>query len=287
MKPPILSWSPLRYIASMIERGEPGFEAWFAQARGYGLHYLEMHYRVPPRDPAALRDLRRLLDRYELSLSQFICTPDFTHPDRAYRDAQLEFMRENLAVARALGAVGCRVTAGCGYEEVSTEQGIAWAAEYLQRLGDLAEKQGLKLGFENHYRDRYYGPRQDFCFHAEVFLAVFERIKDSPVGVNFDCSNQLMGDEDPLAVLEVVKPKVWHVHASDRPRGRYEHSVIGEGDVPFDALFQTLADSGYQGFISLEDGNPEGDAGTERGLAFLRRKIAQYWTGCRMNWADG
>jgi sugar phosphate isomerase/epimerase len=278
MAQPQLSWSPLRYIESMIERGEPGFDVWFAQARDLGLHFLEMHFRVPPsRDRQALVDLRRKMEHYGLRLSQFICTPDFTHPDRAVREAQWELMQANVEVARLLNAVGCRVTAGCVYEGVSPEQGIEWASEYLARLGDYAEARGLRLGFENHYRDRYYGPNEDFCFHAETYLAVFDRIKDTPVGVNFDCSNQLMIHEDPLAVLEVVKHKVWHVHASDRLPGSYQHSVIGEGAVDFDALFRVLADIGYSGYISLEDGSPEGDEGTRRGLAFLRRKVAEHW----------
>lgn len=277
MSKPKIGWSPLRYIASMIEAGQPGFEAWFRQARELGVDYLEMHYRVPPRAPEALAGIRRLLEQYGLRLSQFICTPDFTHPDPAVREAQFEFMQENIEVARMLGAVGCRVTAGCVYEQVPTEQGVKWAGEYLSRLGDYAASRGVQLGFENHYRDRYYGPKEDFCFHADVYLAVFDRIKDSAVGVNFDCSNQVMSHEDPLAVLEVVKHKVWHVHASDRQPGSYQHSVIGEGAVDFDAIFGCLAGIGYDGFISLEDGSPEGDAGTARGLAFVRRKVAEYW----------
>ncbi|MES4792067.1 MAG: hypothetical protein C4321_02950, partial [Chloroflexota bacterium] len=128
----------------------------------------------------------------------------------------------------------------------------------------------------NHYQDRRWS-RPDFAFHADVFLEIFRGIKDSPVGVNFDCSNQLMAGEDTLAVLNEVKEKVWHVHASDRFPGEYRHSVVGEGAVDFDPIFRVLAETGFSGYISLEDGNPEGDAGTVRGLDFLRRKIREHW----------
>ena len=47
----------------------------------------------------------------------------------------------------------------------------------------------------------------------------FEGLQDTAVGVNFDASNQLMTGEDPLPVLEAVKHKVWHMHASDRLPG--------------------------------------------------------------------
>jgi sugar phosphate isomerase/epimerase len=67
------------------------------------------------------------------------------------------------------------------------------------------------------------------------------------------------------------------MHASDRFPGEYRHSVVGEGAVDFDSIFRCLAAIGYDGFISLEDGNPEGDEGTGRGLRFLRRMVVKHW----------
>ena len=88
-----------------------------------------------------------------------------------------------------------------------------------------------------------------------------------------------MAAESVPSSLEVVKHKVWRVRASDRFPGQYGHTVIGEGAVDFAPLFECLSGIGYDGFISLEDSNPEGDAGLERGLRFVRRKVAQWWRG--------
>jgi sugar phosphate isomerase/epimerase len=216
------------------------------------------------------------MDRHGLRMSQFTCAPDFTHPDRDVREAQLAEMQENVELAGILGAPGCRITTGCKYDSVSREQGVAWAAEYFLRLAEYAEPRAIRLGMENHYRDRRWS-NEDFAFHGDVFLEVFERVKESWVGVNFDASNQVMVGEDPMDVLRVVKHKVWHMHASDRFPGQYAHSVIGEGSVQFDPIFACLAQIGFSGYVSLEDGNPEGDAGTERALAFIRRKIGEHW----------
>ena len=68
-----------------------------------------------------------------------------------------------------------------------------------------------------------------------------------------------------------------HSHASDRFPGKYDHSVIGEGSVDFDQIFACLACIGYDGYISLEDNNPEGHSGTGRAVAFIRRKVAEHW----------
>ena len=169
-----------------------------------------------------------------------------------------------------------RVTAGCAHEGVRRHVGLKWAASYLTRLAEFAEPLGIKLGLENHYRDRRW-KANDFAFHTDAFLELYELIKDTPVGINFDASNQLMVGDDPMTVLRVVADKVWHMHASDRLPGQYAHTVIGEGAVDFDAIFSFLSARGWAGFISLEDGNPEGDAGTWRAIQFIRRKVIKWW----------
>jgi sugar phosphate isomerase/epimerase len=275
---PKVSWVPLRYINPALDAGHPPLADWLLQAKAFGLDYVEIyHHLLPSKDLAGIGKLRDLLHALEIGVSMYTCAPDFTHPDPNVREAEQRAMEWNVQVARGLGAEGVRVTAGCEHPEVSRAEGLAWAAEHLCRLGDFAAARRVKLGFENHYRDRRW-TSNDFCFHTDVFLDLFDLLRDSEVGVNFDASNQLMTGDDPMTVLEVVWPRVWHVHASDRFPGRYAHSVIGEGSVDFDAIFRFLATHGYAGYISLEDGNPEGDEGSWRAIQFIRRKVLQWWT---------
>lgn len=275
--PPILSWNPLRYVNGMIDAGAPSLEEVMSEAVDLGLGHVEWHYGVvQPHDEPTMRDVRVLHDRMGLGVSQWTCAPDFTHPDPDERRSQLEEMKRQVEYARILGAGGVRVTAGCRHEGVSEEQGIEWAVEGLLALADYAAPRGVRLGYENHYRDRRW-THEDFSFRQQTFLAIFDRIKESPVGINFDCSNQLMTHNDPMEVLRVVGKKVWHCHASDRQPGRYDHSVIGEGSVDFDPIFSYLAGMGYAGYISMEDNNAEGHVGTVRATEFIRRKIEEHW----------
>ncbi|HID05664.1 MAG TPA: sugar phosphate isomerase/epimerase [Armatimonadetes bacterium] len=261
----------------MAERGKPSLADLLAQARDFGLAFVELHYSIlPAYNRRALNSVCKLLSRYELSISQLTCAPDFTHPDADQRMHELEEMKTLVQVARVLGACGVRITAGCAHEGVSREQGIQWAVDGIKRLLDFAEPRGIKLGLENHYKDRRW-EHPDFAFQPDIFLAIFHRLEDTPVGVNFDAANSLMVGEDPLRILREVKHKVWHMHASDRKVGMYQHTVVGEGDVDYDAIFTELASINYCGFISLEDGSPFGDEGTRRSLTFLRQKIAQYY----------
>jgi len=261
----------------MIDEGSPTVEEVLREARDLGLDYIEWHCGViQPHTLERIREVKALQDRYGLGVSMWTCAPDFTHPDAAERARVLEEMKHEVEVARVIGATGVRVTAGCRHPGVSEEQGIEWVVAGLLALGDYAEPRGIKLGYENHYRDRRW-TEEDFSFQQETFLKIFDRIKDSYVGVNFDASNQLMTHNDPMDVLPIVRHKVWHMHASDRFPGKYAHSVIGEGSVDFDPIFASLAEIGYAGFISLEDNNPEGHAGTVRALAFIRRKVDEFW----------
>jgi sugar phosphate isomerase/epimerase len=274
---PKVSWLAVRYIDSCIDEGRPTLEEIIEQAYEFGLGYVEIYLgMLRSHDADYLRHISAVLRRNQVRVSQITCAPDFTHPEAAERERQYEQMVRNIVAAQALGARGVRVTAGCVHEETSREDGIRWAAECLARLGDFASYRAIKLGFENHYRDRRW-TRNDFALHTPEYLAIFERLRDTPVGVNFDTSNQLMSGDDPMAVLEVVKEKVWHMHASDRLPGEYRHTVVGEGGVDYGPIFRCLAEVGYKGFISLEDGNPEGDEGTMRGLRFIRHKIVEYW----------
>jgi sugar phosphate isomerase/epimerase len=276
MSAPVLSWLPARWINSMVDEGTPTLAEYCAAARDHGLSHVEMYHKFLPDEPEALARVGELLRAHGLRVCQITCPPDFTNPDPAVREAEQAYMRRMVDACVVIGAAGCRVTSGTVHEGLSREEGVRLAVEGLARLGEYAAPRGVKLGFENHYQDRRW-TRPDFAFHADVFLEIFRGLAGTPVGVNFDCSNQLMAGEDALAVLREVKERVWHVHASDRFPGEYRHSVVGEGAVDFDPLFAVLAEAGFDGYISLEDGNPEGDAGTARGIAFLRRKVEEHW----------
>lgn len=274
---PILSWIAVRLIDSMADYGEPSIEELFRKAVGFGLSFVELHHSMLPAfDRRTLNNIRGLLSRYGIGISQLTCAPDFTHPDEDFREQELERMKTMVEVARVLGAAGVRVTVGCAHEGVGIDEGINWAAECILRLLEFSEPRGIKLALENHYKDRRWS-NVDFAFRPEVFLEVFRRLENTPIGINFDASNSLMVGEDPLHILREVKHKVWHMHASDRKSGSYQHTVVGEGDVNYDAIMAELASIGYCGFISLEDGNPIGDEGTLRSLSFLRRKIEEHF----------
>jgi sugar phosphate isomerase/epimerase len=57
---------------------------------------------------------------------------------------------------------------------------------------------------------------------------------------------------------------------------RLRHGEIGKGLNDYDAIFTELKRVGFDGWISIEDG-VEGMPQLQRSVAFLRRKIKEYW----------
>ena len=273
MTRPRLSWIPVRLMDDLIVHRSFSLEAWLEKACDFGLEAVEVY--------AAFLELGqdRLmsgLQRFGLQVSMLTCSPDFAHPNSDTRLQALTQMKELTHRAVELGTSQIRVTTGVRHPGLDESQAIGWIVENLTRLAEFAQPLGVVLALENHYKDRYWS-EPDFAQRGEVFIRVFERLRGTPVMVNFDCSNQLMVGEDPVTLLEQVKDRVVSLHASDRHPGSYQHSVIGEGDVGYDAIFRILSLAGFSGWVSAEDGNSEGDEGFARSLRFLRAKLAQFW----------
>jgi len=276
MKEPGLSWIPVRLFDKIL-KGELLLKDWLKSANRFGLSGVEIYHALLPNDSEGLISVNDTLKELNLEVSLLTCSPDFSHPDINERKKQLENMKSKVKVAQDIKAFGVRVTTGMRHPEVKEEDGISWVVENVVALAEYGQSQGIAICLENHYRDKYQWKYPDFACHTETFLKIFECLKNTPVMINFDASNQLMNGEDPLIILRKVKDKVASIHASDRLSGEYQHTVIGEGDVDYDAIFRVLKDTGFNGWISIEDGNPYGDEGFKRSLAFLREKVKKYW----------
>lgn len=245
-------------------------ETWLRQVPDFGLNAVEIYHGfiTPENRP----QVKRLLDDLEISVSQLTCAPDFTNPDPAERERQLEEMKAKVETAAELGAQAVRVTAGMRHEGLSQQKGVELAVESMVRLLEFSEPRGVKLCYENHYQDRRWS-QEDFSFRTEVFLQIFERLEPTAVMVNFDFANPLMAGADGAALLKRVAHKVFHVHAGDRVPGVYQHCVLGTGGVDFDTLLSILKQHGYAGYLTIEDGQAEGDEGFRRSVAFLKERL--------------
>jgi len=244
-------------------------------------------------EPAYLERVRAHLARVGLEAPMMCASPDFTQPDAEARQAEVERERHMIDVTAALGGRYCRVLSGQRRDEVSRADGVRWTVECITSLLDTAAARGVVLNIENHYKDGYWR-QPEFAQRLDVFLEVIGGIDSPWFGVNFDPSNAIVAGDDPLAVLAAVKERVVSMHASDRylTSGTIEdlkqqdgstgyarnlkHGVIGQGLNDYDAIFSTLRAQGFDGWVSIEDGENGMDE-LRQSVAFLRRKMAEHF----------
>ncbi len=289
---------PKCYLDALCVHHTMSVEEWIAQAADLGVDGLEFYWGFTPRDAASLKRLRQVLDSHGLVMPTMCYSPDFIQPDPNARQAQVEEQKRVIEVTAALGGTLCRVLSGQRREDVSRADGIQMAAECITSLLPFAERHGVTLILENHYKDGYW-QFPEFAQKQEVFLELLAAIPDLPwFGVNYDPSNAIIAGDDPIALLEAVKTRVVSMHASDRyfaggtledlrreeahPQLGYsailKHGVIGRGLNDYDHIFSILRGVGFRGWISIEDGD-DPTVGMEHlrlSAEFLREKMAAH-----------
>ena len=291
---PNLAAFPKAYLDDLCVHGKMTVRQWIDLASTLDIDGLEFYSGfIELREPSFWPVARKIADDKGLTIPMFCCSPDFTHPDRAFRQQQIDAEKHWIDMAAALGGRFCRVLSGQRRPEVSQKDGVQYATECIEACIPHAQERGITLIIENHYKDNYW-QYPEFAQKMDVFCELVDRIRSTGFGVNYDPSNTILAGEDPLELLRRVKHRVVTMHASDRYLAegtiedlrkeedsvgyakRLRHGEIGKGLNDYDAIFSQLAGVGFNGWISIEDG-VNGIDELARSAKFLREKIARHW----------
>ncbi|MED5419364.1 MAG: sugar phosphate isomerase/epimerase family protein [Verrucomicrobiota bacterium] len=292
---PKLATFPKAELEALVD-GSMRLSDYLAFASGLDVDGVELYpLIVDLEDPATWPSYRQACEEMNLEIPMLCCSPDFTHPDPAFRAQEIEKEKRWIEMANALGARFCRVLSGQRRPEVSREEGIELAATSIQACLPFAAEHGVTLVLENHYKDGFW-EYPEFAQPIDIFCDLLEAVGEHPsFGVNYDPSNTLLAGEDPLELLARVKHRVVTMHASDRylKHGTLEdlsreegvtgyaerlaHGEIGQGMNDYDAIFSTLSSAGFDGWISIEDG-VDGPEQLTRSIAFLRSKMTEHFS---------
>jgi sugar phosphate isomerase/epimerase len=237
---------------------------------------------------------RKMVENEGMVIPMMCCSPDFTSRDKVFRENEIQKQKRWIEMTDALGGKYCRVLSGQYRPELSEDEGIKLASECIQACLPYAQSMGITLILENHYKDDFW-EYPEFAQKRALFTKLVNSIQHPNFGVNYDPSNAYLAGEDPLDLLYDVSDRVVTMHASDRylkygtiedlrkeEAGevgyvlRLSHGEIGKGMNDYDAIFTELKRVGFDNWISIEDG-VDGMDQLERSVAFLKKKIAQYW----------
>lgn len=293
---PRLAAFPKAFMTALCKDGSMKLSEWIDLACALEIDGLEWYAGfLEMQDRASWANFRKLVEDRGKKIPMMCCSPDFTHPDAAFRAREIEKQKYWIDMTHALGGTYCRVLSGQRRPELSLNEGVSLAAECIKVCIPYARSRNITLILENHYKDDFW-EYPEFAQKQAVFCQLVDSINDPNFGVNYDPSNAFLAGEDPLELLYKVSSRVVTMHASDRflvegtiedlrreelgaigYAKRLSHGEIGKGLNDYDAIFRELKRVGFDGWISIEDG-VDGMDQLKRSVSFLKEKIAKYWT---------
>ena len=294
--PPKISVFPKCFFDELCA-GRMDYLQWLRDAESLGGEGIE-HYDgfLAPLGADAAARVRDVMEETGQVSSLLCFSPDFTHPDADERRRQVARQKAAIDMSVALGLRHCRTLSGQRLPGMTRAEGVQRTVEGIRASLEYAGERDVVLCMENHYKDGNW-TYPEFAQAEDVFLEIIGQIDHPHFGVQYDPSNAIVGGYDPLAFLEKVRHRLVSMHASDRylePGATLEdlkqsdgstgysaalkHGETGKGLNDYDTIFRLLAEVGYDGWISIEDGMNGLDE-LARSAQFLKDKRAQYYGG--------
>ena len=294
---PRLAAFPKAFMQALCKEGTMSVSDWIQLAAPLEIQGLEWYAGfLEMADESNWSRFRREVEATGKVIPMMCCSPDFTHPDPAFRAIEIAKQKRWIDMTHILGGQYCRVLSGQRRPGQTIDEGVKFAADSITACLPHAANLGITLILENHYKDDFWD-YPEFAQKMDVFCQLVDAVQHPNFGVNYDPSNTYLAGEDPIELLKRVSSRVVTMHASDRYLAegtledlrreeggamgyakRLRHGEIGQGLNDYDAIFTELKRVGFDGWISIEDG-VDGMDQLARSVGFLRQKIAQYWPG--------
>ena len=245
-----------------------------------GFKYVELncheHLGSKIRDDIPVSRTKKLLDEFDLVPAALMGDSDFAVSDSKL-DAMLASVGKQISYCGALGAPILRVFASHIRAQYVDGNMFDRTILNLRRIMPVAEENGVRLAFENHFgitATVYDVARDDVA-------RIVEGVAIPWLGVNYDPANFVPVGVDPIEAGRQLAPYFIHCHLKDAvyvgstSYSGYAHLEAGAGIVDYPRVIQMLRDIDYQGFLSLEyESIFDPVRGTRQGLANLRHLMA-------------
>jgi sugar phosphate isomerase/epimerase len=277
-----------------ISSGEMSLEHWIDVSVELEADGLEFYSKfLTSHDSTYLKEIRNRVEKSGRTIPMMCYSPDFTVEDIQERDLEISRQIDMIHATAELGGSFCRVLSGQNRADMSVETGIERVKYCIEACLPEAEKSGVKLVLENHYKDDFWKYRE-FAQKMDVFISLVDSIDSPWFGVQFDPSNSLVAGDDPIELMDYTLTRIETIHASDRflkPGKDWAsivnddgiigypeflvHGVTGEGSINYHAIFERLEKINFSGWISIEDG-VEGMDEMKRSINFLKEMRVKY-----------
>ncbi|MCS6866145.1 MAG: sugar phosphate isomerase/epimerase family protein [Gemmataceae bacterium] len=199
--------------------------------------------------PHDYKPIRAELDNHGLRCTTVtILTPDTNaiSPEAATRQKAVDWLKTVVEINHTLGS---ETLCGPYHSAIGAFSGAAptadekkRAADVLRQAAEFAQQANLTLAIE--YLNRFE------CYLITTAAQAVELVKmvDHPnFRAMYDTFHAHIEEKDQAATIRTLAPVLAHVHISENDRG-----VPGTGQVDWDSVFTTLAEVGYDGWLTIE-----------------------------------
>lgn len=211
------------------------------------------------------RDVGRMVRDHGLEITLFQPFRDFEGMPESHRQRTFDRAERKFDVMQELGTDLVLV---CSNVSPVSLGGIDRAAADFQELGNRAARRGLKVGYEALAWGRHISDHRDAW-------EIVRRADHPQIGLILDSFHTLSRKIDINSIRSIPKDKIFIVQLADAPLidmdllywSRHFRNMPGEGDLPVTAFTTAIAETGYDGYFSLEIFNDQFRGGSPRSIA--------------------
>lgn len=210
-------------------------------------------------------DVGRMVRDLGLEITLFQPFRDFEGMPESHRQRTFDRAERKFDIMQELGTDLVLV---CSNVSPVSLGGIDRAAADFRELGERAASRGLRVGYEALAWGRHINDHRDAW-------EIVRRADHPNVGLILDSFHSLSRKIDINSIRSIPKEKIFIVQLADAPLidmdllywSRHFRNMPGEGDLPVTAFTSAIAETGYDGYFSLEIFNDQFRGGATRSIA--------------------
>jgi sugar phosphate isomerase/epimerase len=227
---------------------------------GIGYQGIEIMADVPHAYPLYftaqdIRQTRKLLAEKRIEISNINAFmhnadgdtyhPSWIEKDPAERARRIDYTLRCIDLAEKLGAPHISTEPGGPLEGISREEGTSHFLAGLRAVEDSARRKGIKILIE---------PEPGLLIeNSSEFLEIYKKLDPAVFGLNFDIGHFFCVGEDVSALVSGLKDCASHFHLEDIASSREHHHLMpGEGAIDILGILETIENTGFSGFVTVE-----------------------------------
>jgi len=224
------------------------FEKIVERAKEYGYDGIEIRGILNELDLSKVKELnqdaektKKFLSKYGIEISCISSSCVFSSPIKEKREENVNLAISHIKIAKEFNSNLIRIFIGRIPEGINYQECIGYVIDPIKKVVEYGEKYGVKVGIETH---------DDFS-KGENLIPIFESINSQMLGCVWDVHNSVAAGEKVDETFSFIKDKIFILHIKDGDlKGNF--TLLGEGKLPLEDIFNLLKKSKYNGWLSVE-----------------------------------